>query len=240
MHVLVTRPEPGASETRRALEAGGHRVTVAPVMVIAFDPAAAIDLDGVSALVATSRNGLRALAARPVLAAASRLPLFAVGPGTARAASELGFSDIIEGAGTGEALARAIAERFAPHDGVLLHLAGEDKAYDLAGDLRARGYSVRAPVLYRTDPIPALPAEVDRLIRTGAVDAVIVMSPRTADVFATLVTQCGLAAAARGLTYLCLSRGVAAKLAVLGNPTCRIAERPTHEALMALVAGNEA
>ena len=61
MRLLVTRPEPDALKLRAALEERGHQATVEPLLRVSFEDADAIDLDGVQALIATSRNGLRAL-----------------------------------------------------------------------------------------------------------------------------------------------------------------------------------
>ena len=83
MRLLVTRPEPDATALRAQLIAQGHEVLVEPLITIRFDNADPIELDGVQALIATSRNGLRALASSPAIEQARSLPLFAVGPGTA-------------------------------------------------------------------------------------------------------------------------------------------------------------
>ena len=67
MRVLVTRPEPEASELRVRLEQMGHTVTLAPIMQIDLFPPAADVLAGAQALLATSRNALKALALSPAL-----------------------------------------------------------------------------------------------------------------------------------------------------------------------------
>ena len=72
MRLLVTRPEPDALKLRAALEERGHEATVEPLLQVSFDDADPIDLDGVQALIATSRNGLRALKSHPALARGAR------------------------------------------------------------------------------------------------------------------------------------------------------------------------
>jgi hypothetical protein len=74
MHLLVTRPEPDAMKLAGRLEQDGHDTTVEPLMRLSFEDAEPIDLDGVSALIATSRNALSALRASPALAAARHPP----------------------------------------------------------------------------------------------------------------------------------------------------------------------
>ena len=93
MRLLVTRPEPDAGREAEALAARGHEAVIAPLLVIEFAEDAPLDFAGVQALIVTSRNALRAIASRRELAEARKLPLFAVGEATARAARDVGFAD---------------------------------------------------------------------------------------------------------------------------------------------------
>src|SRR6476620_1900409 len=118
MRLLVTRPEPDALKLKAALEERGHQATVEPLLTVSFDDAGAIDLEGVQALIATSRNGLRALKSHPALAEARRLPLFAVGEATAKEARALGFEMVVTGAGTAQELVVHIASAAEPSAGL--------------------------------------------------------------------------------------------------------------------------
>ena len=69
----------------------------------------------------------------------------------------------------------------------------------------------------------------------GEIDGVILLSPRTAQVYATLMRKQGLATVARGLTHFCLSPAVARRLELLGNLRMQIAEAPRLEAALALI-----
>ena len=87
----------------RVLEEAAHEAVVEPLLSLSFEDAEAVDLDGAQALIATSRNALRALketSGAPVLAEARQLPLFAVGRATAAEARTLGFETVVTGAGT--------------------------------------------------------------------------------------------------------------------------------------------
>lgn len=236
MHILVTRPEPGATELRHRLEAAGHRVTLAPMLLIEIDAGAVPPLDGIAALIATSRNGLRALIDSPHAATARALPLFVVGPGTARLAREAQFSTIIEGQGTAAELVPVIAARLGASGGRLLHLAGDEVAFDLKGALEARGLSVVQPALYRSKPADRITPEGAAALRAGEIDAVVVMSPRTADVLVALLDAGGLSAAAKGLTFICLSDAVAHRLAPLGADKLEIPAKPNLDALLSHIA----
>ena len=235
MHLLVTRPEADAAELKARLESMGHRVSLAPLLGVELDAAPAIDLGAVQALIATSRNGLRALAGSPVLESAARLPILVVGPATAALARKLGFARVMEGPGSAPGLVALATAELEPRNGTLLHLAGDRQAFDLKCALERHGFEVRQPVLYRTRPAGSLTPEVADAIRSGSLDGVILMSPRTAEIFATLVAGAGLVEEARGLLLLCLSTSVANRLAALSPIQVRIAARPNANEMLALV-----
>lgn len=235
MHILVTRPEPDASELKVQLEAMGHTVTVEPLLHIELMPIKSAAFEGAQAVVATSRNGLRALAESPARPAALKLPIFAVGPGTAELARALRFARTIEGAGTAHDLVPIIARQLKPKAGSVIHLAGETLAFDLAAALENQGIAVRKFVVYRAHPAKSLTVQTTQLIAEGAFDAVILMSPRTAAVFAQLVAATEQKDSARRLTYLCLSQAVAQSLRSLGPLRSAVAAEPNSPEMLSLV-----
>lgn len=233
MRLLVTRPEPDAGREAELLAARGHNPVLAPLLKIEFRNAA-LPLDGAQALVVTSRNALRGLAAHPDLAETLKLPLFAVGDATARAARELGFANVTPGPGTGADLAALIAREVEPERGALVHLAGETLAFDLEAALAAQGFAMRKAVLYRAVPVRALPAQALDLIAARRLDGVVLMSPRTATTFAALIAEHGLVTQAKSLVCYCRSEAVAEAVAPLGCEV-RIAARPREEDILALL-----
>ena len=78
MRLWITRPEQDAGVLRAKLVAQGHEVEIESLLHIDFDDADPIELDDVQALIATSRNGVRAAAASDNADLARHLPLFAV------------------------------------------------------------------------------------------------------------------------------------------------------------------
>jgi uroporphyrinogen-III synthase len=235
MRLLVTRPEPDALKLRAILEEAGHEAIVEPLLSVSFETTDGIDLDGVEALIATSRNALRALRASPVLAEARHLPLFAVGRATAAEARALGFETVVTGAGTAPELVAHIVSVLEPAAGVLLHLAGDTLAHDLAGELEAQGFRVRQPVVYRMQPATALEDTTVEDLASHAIDGVILMSPRTAGIYARLVTRHGLSKAVQALPHFCLSEAIARRLEPLGPVSTHIAAAPRLEELLALI-----
>jgi uroporphyrinogen-III synthase len=234
MHLLLTRPDTGEPDAlQAALAEAGHHITNAPLLTVT--PAGAMpSLEGVQGLIATSRNGLKAVA--PLPAAALALPLFAVGPATGALGHALGFRKVIEGPGTGRELAEAIASDVDPAAGALVHLAGDTLAYDIKGALTAKGFTVQTEVVYRSEPVAGFTPEVADTFRRDSLDGVVLMSPRTAKVYGKLVADAALTAEAAGLVYFCLSEAVARELAVLGSVTIEVARSPNSQEMLALIA----
>lgn len=235
MHILVTRPEPEGSRMKAQLEAAGHEVTLDALLQIeplTVDPA---DFDGAQALIATSRNALRALAPGPSLDAALRLPVFTVGPGTAELARALGFERVVAGTGAARDLVALIAGEADPAEGPLVHIAGEVTAFDIAAALAVQGFEVRTLTAYRAVAAASLNEATARSIADSTLDAVILMSPRSANIFAQLVADRGLEGDARRLVFLCLSQAVADSVQCLVPARVEIAEAPNAAAMLAAV-----
>jgi uroporphyrinogen-III synthase len=235
MRLLVTRPEPDALKLRAALEELGHEATVEPLLQVSFENCDAVDFEGVQAVIATSRNALRALRSHPARGVARALPLFAVGKATAEAARALGFGTVVTGAGTVHELVTHIVSVADPANGLLLHLAGDRLAGDLKGELEQQGFRVLQPVVYRTAAISSFSADTLEQLASGEIDGVILLSPRTATIYAALMAKHGLTSIARELVHFCLSEAVAKRLAPLGPLACEVAEAPKLEEILALI-----
>lgn len=228
--VLVTRPETEAEELAAALAARGITPVIEPLLEIRFRDAPAPELDEVQAVLCTSANGVRALAR---LCPQRDVPVFAVGDATARRARAEKFTRVESAGGTVEDLARLVAARLAAGHGGLLHVAGSEIAGDLAGALRAAGYSVERAVLYDARPAAALSAEAIRMLARGGIDAALFFSPRTAAVFARLAVQAGIADALHSVTAIAISRAAVAALDGVSFRECRVAARPDQAGLLA-------
>src|SRR2546423_14567502 len=64
MRLLLTRPRDDAEPVADSLRSRGHEPFIAPLMEIRLLPGPKIPLTGAQGLIATSANGIRALAAR--------------------------------------------------------------------------------------------------------------------------------------------------------------------------------
>lgn len=234
MRVLVTRPASDAGGIVGRLAALGIEAVVDPLIEIVLAPPETAAVEGVTATIVTSRNALRALAASPAIGAARAMPLFVVGPGTEAEARRLGFDRITAGAGTARDLVPVVAARAGA--GPVAYLAGETLAFDLAAALEAARCAVRQTTVYRQVAADRLIPATEALLRQGAIDAVILMSPRTAEIYVKLVHDAGLQQAVRGLVHCCISPRVASALEPLQLRDVLAAVHPTAEDLLALVA----
>jgi uroporphyrinogen-III synthase len=232
MRILVTRPQEDSREISQMLEALGHRVVSAPLLHIRFYDGPDISLDGVQVVLATSANGVRAIARRTPR---RDVPLFAVGPQTEAEARAAGFTHIKNANGDGAALARATAEWVKPEGGALLHAAGAEAPKLLVSELEKNGFIVRREVLYEAQAVQRLPNAAAEALKSGELDAVMHFSSRSARTFADCATREGLAAACEKLIAVCISEAAANALSPLHFREIRIAKAPNQQALLELL-----
>lgn len=235
MRVLVTRPEPDALKLKGLLEERGHEVVVEPLLAVSFADCDPIDLEGVTTLIATSRNGLQALRHTGTLAQARHLTVFAVGGATAEEARRMGFRTVVKGPGIASALIPILASTLDPSEEVLLHLAGERLAADVQGELEQQGFRISKATVYRMIAAESLTETTRDQLSDGEIEAVLLMSQDTAAVYVRLMARHRLLLPARIVTHLCLSSAIAARLKPLGAVPIDIAEQPTLEEMLALV-----
>ena len=212
--ILVTRSEPGASETAQRLEALGYAPIVEPLFAIApID----VVLPAFDALAFTSANGVRRLAA---LSSRRDAPVFCVGARTAEAAREAGFASVSSADGDVIALCDLILKQL--------------PVGDLSGRLTRAGIAAQFVALFRAEPVTAPGPELARHLRgEPGFAAVLIHSPRAASILAGMIASaanpCPIAAAA-------ISSAAAAPLAGLARRIA-IASAPNEDAILSLLPG---
>jgi uroporphyrinogen-III synthase len=189
------------------------------------------------AILITSANGARALEGRAELARLREATAIVVGPASAEAAARAGFERIEQADGDVHALVRSVLALLRPGDGPLLYVSGAVTAGDLAATLQASGFEVDRVVAYEARPAEALPGPCAAAIAAGDADGVVLYSPRSARIWAKLVAEAGLAAAAMRMVHYCLSENVAGALREgLGDGVAvQVARRPNESALLELI-----
>jgi uroporphyrinogen-III synthase len=232
LRLLVTRPEPEASLLAERLAALGHHVLSQPLMEIVF-AAEPPGLDRPTAIVVTSRNGVRGLASWRAARNWRAVPVYAVGVATGGAARDAGFADVRVAQGDAAALAAVIRADFGARRGRLLYAAARDRSTDLAAMLP--GLSVATVEAYRGEAARALTEPVRRDLAAGEIDGVLLYSRRTSEIFRDLIEQAGIGGGLRGTRLYALSDQVAQPLAGLPAAGVRVAAHPDEPSLLALL-----
>jgi uroporphyrinogen-III synthase len=299
VRLLVTRPEPEGGRTATLLRQRGHEVLWLPLMRIEPIANAEFGAGPWAAVLFTSANAVRAIAAHRRFGELSGLAACTVGRRTQAAAAAAGFVSVMSADGDVNALARLVASRLkipaaagassrrggsnnappacgagsgvgaepggpvAPHrltppphpDGdklatqsqprgcltleggraPLLYCAGEARAGDLAAALQSHGLRVEIVIVYRATGVTELTRDVRAALVSGAIDAVLHYSARTAGAFVAAATRAGIEDLSIQARHLCLSAQVAAPLAAAGATTIEVASEPNEPALLALL-----
>ena len=228
--VLITRPEPGASETAARVAALGLLPVVAPLLQIHTLPGAWPPSGQVQAIVVTSGNAIGALPASH-----RHLLLLAVGQATARRARAAGFEQVESADGDASALAD-LAERVCQkHRGPLLLATGRRQGNSLAEELRGRGFAAVRRVVYSADPVALLPATARSALRSGALRAALFFSAETARAGVRLIEAAALLDAVRSVDAVAIGKPAAVALEALPWRRVRVAVRPDQDAMLALL-----
>jgi uroporphyrinogen-III synthase len=230
MRLAVTRPQEDAERSAAALRARGHEVLVAPLIKV--EPVAAELATNWGAIVITSANAVKAIAAHPARAGLVKLPLIAVGRRSAQAARDLGFTNVTAAGGDVRDLVRVVVERHADAKAPVLYLAGEDRARDLIGELAAHDIAAEMAVVYHAAVLP-FPPVLTAALQDGTVDAVLHYSAHSAESFLAGAGAAGVNTQALAIRHICLSPQVAAPLNAAGAARVAIAPRPDETALIA-------
>ncbi len=231
IRILVTRPEPDADETAGRLIALGLEPSVFPLMRMQTTEARLPAPEGLSGLIVTSANALRALHRRDALGPYFGLRVFAVGERTAAVAKGLGFADIVSANGDAGDLIGLVADH--AEAGSYFYPSAEETAHELPKTLAASGHEIIAAEIYRMVPQTRLSDEIAGQLAAGGFAAALFYSRRTAHIFARLTEPVLTPERRRALTPICLSENVAAPLVEHGFPRIVLADFPSEEAMMA-------
>jgi uroporphyrinogen-III synthase len=235
MLLLVTRPEPDAERTAKALRERGRQALVAPLLRIAPVLDAPIGEGPWAAIVFTSANAVSAFVAHPAKARLLRVPVFTVGARTEEVAHAAAFAEVQSAYGDVAALAGLIVGRLVDRTKPILYLAGEDRAGDLEALLGQYGFAVRTVPIYRAIAATRLPDVARIALANDRIDGVLHFSKRSAEVFLAAIEADGLREQGLALRHLCLSAEVAAPLIAAGAERVEVARRPDQQSLLRLL-----
>jgi uroporphyrinogen-III synthase len=226
--ILITRPEPGATETAAKLVALGFVPIVAPVLSIV--PRHVQVPDHVKATLLTSRN---AVAGCPPFL--HDRPVFAVGTATATSAADSGFSHVLNADGDAKDLANLIANTMSPADGMLFLPTGKGQGTDLAASLRQLGFQVLRRIAYQANRISVLPEAAASHLREGQLAAAMFFSGETSRHFVRLVRAAGLAEMVNAVQAVSISERAAVPLSFLRWRGISVAAKPNQDEMLVLL-----
>jgi uroporphyrinogen-III synthase len=234
VRLLVTRPREDAERTAAALRARGHTVMLAPLLHI--EPIAAEFGPGpFAAVLTTSVNAARAIAAHGRIEELRRLPLYTVGRRSAEAAKAAGFTTVHSAEGDAYDLIGIVARELAGAAAPLLYLAGEERSVDLGAAFARHRLKTRTVIVYRAAAAGRLPGEVEQAIAAGELDGVLHYSRRSAEIFVRCAAAADMHERALALIHFCLSAQVAEPLLAGTSSHVRVAPTPDEEALLELL-----
>lgn len=230
--MLVTRPEPDASETAARLAALEIEPVLAPLLEFLPLTVRLPPPGGFAAMAVTSANALRALDRLGMTAGYRHLPVFSVGDRTAEAARQLGYASVTSAGGDFGALVELLA-----HTGIggpILYPAPREPTADLARSLAPFGILVITAEVYAMALAPLLDPLILGALDHGEIAAALFYSRRTAAHFVTLAEGRIGPRARRGLGVLCISEMVAEPLIDAHFVRVGLAEQSSERAMMGL------
>ncbi len=232
MRMLVTRPEPEASDTAARLTALDIEATVCPLLNFSELTPSLPDAKGFAAMALTSANALRALDRRGALDGYRALRTYTVGERTAAQARDHGIADVRSAGGSLTDLAEMLAH--AGLTGPVFYPVAREQAGDLAKSLAPYGVMVIAAQVYAMNPVESLPLGIRDDLVEGGFGAALFYSRRTAETFVKIAGD-GLGRSVRTrLGMLCLSEAVAEPLVDAHFVRVGLADYPSEEAMMGL------
>jgi uroporphyrinogen-III synthase len=228
--VLITRPEPGASETAARVAALGLAPIVSPLLEIRQLQATMPPAEQVQAILITSANAIASLPPSH-----RGIPLFAVGAATAAQARSAGFTAVSSADGDASALASLVAKACLPASGPLLLASGQKQGMRLASELRSRGFRVIRRAVYAAVGIASLPQSARAALADGSIGTALFFSAETARHGVRLLRAMRLDQAVRTVDAAAIGETTAVALRALPWRRIRVAARPDQDAMLALL-----
>ncbi len=226
--VLITRPQPGASQTALRLKALDIVPVVSPVLTIV--PQVVRVPPNIAATLLTSRN---AVAACP--SSLHHRPVFAVGSATAAQAAEAGFTQISDADGDARDLAQLVADTLPPTDGTLFLPVAEGHGGELTTLLRGHGFRVVRRVAYRAQGASSLSDDAALALVHHQLTHAMFFSGETSRHFVHLIRAAGLVQAVLDVEAVSISERAAVALRALPWRRISVAAKPNQDAMLVLL-----
>jgi len=237
LKLIVTRPEPAASRTANKLTALGHEVIVSSLLEI-VDTGNKLPAGSFGAMMITSTNALRILAARGIEENMLQMPLYTVGDATAADAAAMGFSDIHSASGTAENLAGLVIEETQTNPDrpqAILYACGVDTTPGLVENVREKRLIVQPWALYKANLVDQLTNISKEWLRNNDPVGVLMYSARSARQFERVLEEILPPQGLDILSIFALSPKVKLALTLRLRNRCEAALSPDEKALFNLI-----
>lgn len=228
--VLITRPEPMASETASRVAALGFTPVIAPMLEIRPVAFTLPPPKTIQAVLVTS-----AVAIDPIPHAYHGKPLLAVGDATADAARQAGFTTVHSAGADAQTMAVEAAKLFTPEKGPLLLAARDGLGEPLELDLADRGFRVLRHAVYAIAAPTALPVVAGTVLQGDDLRAALFFSADTARAFVRLVDAAGLNERVAQADAVAIGKPAAVALERLPWRSVKIAAHPTQDEMLTLL-----
>lgn len=227
--VLVTRPEPGLSETVAELLDAGWQPFASPALVVR--PYSLSDVPtGLRAVVLTSGQAVPCAST----SVDHSVPVFAVGDRTARRAHAAGFRAVYSAQGDASALADLLAQQCRPEQGALLLLSGSGQGQSFAHHLRTKGFTVFRRVAYTAQPVKKISPTIQQALREGRIGYSLFFSAESAKGWLSALPRAMWPAAASTVGVV-MSDAAKEVLCKAGWHTVLVAPEPNAASLLSLL-----
>lgn len=231
--ILITRPEPAASNTARqlnSLDLGVSFNAIASPLLAALTKPFAWPTQNFESIVLTSARAVENLAALPNQIANCKT--YTVGSTTAEAARHAGFkniADLPKRINTVQLLVDHLAKNITPAS--VLYLCGEQRTKDLAKLLAPFHVQTTLIETYSMTPIP-LSDQAQLALSHGEIFAVAHYSSATANRFIKVTKPFAKLIESRAPHHICMSQNIADILARSAFENIHLAQTPTQGAML--------
>jgi uroporphyrinogen-III synthase len=180
--VLITRPQPSASQTAAVFRKAGFKTLIEPLLEIVHSENLSHDLKKYQAVVVTSAMAIRILAQ---LSKKREIPLWCVGRVSCEMAKRLGYKNIYysEGNENAHSLFLTIKKELNPKDGPIFYAAADITRVDLEKLLTECNFEVNREVIYQSKMKHEFSSKIKMFLEQESKGAVTFYSRRTYEAF---------------------------------------------------------
>ncbi|MGE3475374.1 MAG: uroporphyrinogen-III synthase [Rhodospirillaceae bacterium] len=234
MRVLITQPAQVAAISAKALAARGHEPIIIPLVTVERESAPAINLASAQGFLATSPEGVRALAEH---VGVRTFPIFVDSELTAAEARRAGFKDVLAAKDDSQDLARLVERSLKPANGALVYACSTAAPVNLGAMLGNMGFAVRPLPLYSIKRVAEIPNELRATLDSEGIDVALFMSPDEARAFVTLIQRDEGAPSITGLKTVTATPAIAAPLRALKGISVTVASASDPDSVWATLDG---